>query len=88
MAEIREWSDTQVFSAIQQLKQVSREQGGILGNVRILAGAIENSKNEFATVAQSGEKLQICQNEEERGRARRKRCEFLKKTWGYIFQNH
>ena len=84
---IPEWPDTQVLSAIQQLKQVSHEQGAILANVQILAEVIENFKNELATVAQSGdEKPHLCQNEEERGRSRRKWYEFLKKVcvWGFI----
>ena len=79
--EIPECSDTQVLSAMQQLGQGIREQGDILDNVHILVEVIGNCKNELTTVAQSGGgKLQVCQNEEERERARRKWYEFSKKV--------
>ena len=44
--------------------------GENLDNVQILAEAIGGCKNELATLSQSGGKLQLCQNEEELGRAR------------------
>ena len=80
------WLGNEVSSAIQQLKQDSREKGHIVEKVQILIEAIKDCKNRLTTVAHEGAgKLQLCQNEDGRGRARKKWYEFLKQILEEIY---
>ena len=86
VSELPAWLGDAILSVIQQLKQDSREKGGSVENVQILIEAIKDCRNRLTTVAQAVEgKLQLCQNEDERGRARKKRYEFMKQIWGSMY---
>ena len=82
MSELPFWLDSTIVCTVQQLKQDFRERGSRIGNVQILLGTMANCKNRAIAVAQTGgEKLQLCQNEVERGQACGKWYESLKQVF-------
>ena len=82
MSELPFWLGNTVAIAIQQLKQDSHEKMNSVENVQFLIDAINGCINRLDTVAHEGAgKLHLCQNEDERERARGKWFEFMKQIW-------